>query len=143
MGLGEPGLEVLGEVTYHVTDLVGEKLAFAVGSRIFVDAAAAGFGWFIDSNSLDHHEFPVGVVDGVFEADPSSEAYGKMDLFSVLLHEMGHVLGLSGRAASEPQALMTETLASGIRRLPSAGDVDAVMAADYWLAESWLREDDD
>jgi hypothetical protein len=45
------------------------------------------------------------------------------------MHELGHVLGLNDVAPTTfPDDLMAETLATGVRRLPSAQDVAEVVA---------------
>jgi hypothetical protein len=46
-----------------------------------------------------------------------------MDLLSVVSHELGHVLGLGD--SENTQDVMGETLAPGVRRLPTASDVYA------------------
>lgn len=52
-------------------------------------------------------------------ADPphSSQAYGRMDLLTTVMHELGHVLGFDDQTAQQHSAnLMTETLPTGVRR---------------------------
>ncbi|MBM4026148.1 MAG: matrixin family metalloprotease [Planctomycetes bacterium] len=45
-----------------------------------------------------------------------------MDLLTVLMHEIGHVLGMT-HTDSDREPLMSETLDAGVRILPRAGDV--------------------
>ena len=53
-----------------------------------------------------------------------------MDLLTVVMHELGHVLGLPDDSDLTSAAdLMDETLATGTRRLPSAADVAAAEAS--------------
>ena len=48
-----------------------------------------------------------------------------MDLLTVVMHEMGHVLGLDDTHGSgNVNDLMYESLGSGIRRLPTAAPAD-------------------
>lgn len=57
-------------------------------------------------------------------------AAGREDLLTVVIHELGHVLGLSDLDPTAfPDDPMAETLAAGVRRLPSTQDVIAVLAA--------------
>jgi Ca2+-binding RTX toxin-like protein len=92
-----------------VTDLPGALLGLTEGSTIYLDVDAAGFGWFVDETPGDSREFHS--VDGVLTARRSSDALGRMDLLTVLSHELGHVLGLDHEAGG----LMSETLAVGVR----------------------------
>ncbi|MCU0260818.1 MAG: hypothetical protein MUE78_07350, partial [Ilumatobacteraceae bacterium] len=65
-------------VVLVVADLPGSKLAETLGRTITVDVDAAGWGW--------------SLTPGI--ADPS-----RVDLLSVLLHELGHVAGFEHDAA--------------------------------------------
>ena len=57
--------------------------------------------------------------DGELEANPSSIAYGDMDLLTVVMHEIGHVLGFDDlNPETNPDVLMNDTLDEGVRRLP-------------------------
>jgi hypothetical protein len=54
------------------------------------------------------------------QASPGSPAFGRMDLLTVVEHELGHVLGLSDLdPQAVPHSLMTQTLDTGVRRLPA------------------------
>jgi hypothetical protein len=45
----------------------------------------------------------------------------------VIAHELGHTLGLEDiNSLEDPDDLMADVLRSGVRRKPSAGDVDAI-----------------
>src|SRR5262249_19666979 len=90
----------LGEIRYVVHDLPNGYLAFtyAAGTdgskRIEIDDDASGFGWFVDTTPNDDTEFVPTDVPGEFRAPEGSPAYGRIDLLTVLSHELGHVLGL-------------------------------------------------
>ena len=60
---------------------------------------------------------------------PGSGAAGHVDLLTVVLHEMGHALGLPDITAPGSTDLMAEALATGLHRLPSMADIDAVFAS--------------
>ena len=78
-------------------------MALTAGTNIMIDPTADGYGWFVDPKL------------------PMQPAAGRMDLLTVLEHELGHVLGLADiPPALEPNDLMDTTLATGVRRLPSA-----------------------
>ncbi len=98
------------------------------GRIICIDQDAAGFGWFVDPTPNDDAEFA-----------PGGPAAGRMDLLTVLAHELSHVLGLEHD--SEPGHLMSETLAPGMRLLPigTTDEIDNVFAVPEWLDESGDR----
>ena len=81
------------------------------GNKITIDKDAAGYGWFIDQTPGDDSEYHD--VEGVMTAFSGSLAYGRMDLLSVVAHEIGHLLGME-HSASE-SLLMNETLEAGTR----------------------------
>jgi hypothetical protein len=78
-----------------------------------LDPTAAGHGWFIDPTPADDAEFVAQTDSGALLATPSSPADGAMDLLSVVVHEMGHVLGL------DSHELLGATLDTGVRSVPS------------------------
>ena len=86
----------------QVANLGGTTLGLASGNTIWLDDNAAGWGWFIDSTPSDDSEF-IGTDD--------QGAMQSMDLLSVLMHEMGHLLGYD----HEDEGVMAETLAAGTR----------------------------
>jgi len=65
--------ERLAHVRFVIVDLPGQELARAEGETVFVDVDAAGWGWSLY---------------------PSAPEAGRVDLLTVLLHELGHVVGL-------------------------------------------------
>src|SRR5439155_10160063 len=68
----------------------------------------------------DDSEFALAVTGRELSAGPGSPAFGRMDLLTVVEHELGHVLGLEDLDAQiSPHELMTDTLAAGVRRSPS------------------------
>lgn len=95
-------LAVLRNLNFQITDLPGTMLGQSVGNTIYLDANAAGHGWFIDRTPLSDTEFRLRGNQG---------EQGKMDLLSAVMHEMSHALG---RGHSD-HGLMAETLAAGAR----------------------------
>ncbi|MDR0716137.1 MAG: matrixin family metalloprotease [Azoarcus sp.] len=96
------------------TDLSGASLGQTTGSQITLDADAASHGWFIDATPYLNEEWLPTSNPYEWQAKPGSEAEGKMDLLSVLLHEYGHVLGLEHSA--DQHDAMAATLQPGVRR---------------------------
>jgi hypothetical protein len=120
-GLDATSVAAMSQADAVVTDLPGSLLgATDVGGQtIWVDADAAGYGWFVDTTPLVDEEFTP-ADDGTLQANPAGAAAGQMDLLSVLAHELGHLLGL-GDLDSDASAgdLMAETLPVGVRRVPA------------------------
>jgi hypothetical protein len=86
---------------------------------VLISANAAGAGWFVAPTPGQDEEFG---ANGV--APDSSPAAGKLDLLTVVLHEMGHLAGQPDVSSlTNPGALMGEALEPGVR-LTSA--IDAV-----------------
>jgi hypothetical protein len=108
-GIASAGLTALRHVAVGIADFPGPWLGMAFSGAIWIDQDAAGYGWYID---------PTAANDAVFPAAPGSPAYGKIDLLTVVAHELGHVLGLDD---TDGGGLMATFLAPGIRRLPGAG----------------------
>ena len=105
---------------FVVTSLPDGYLGYSSPTTIYVDDDAAGFGWFIDETASSDEEF-----DSWGHALSGSLATGAIDLFTVVLHEIGHSLGLE-HVNAEP-SLMFEFLDAGVRKKLSSELVDEVM----------------
>jgi hypothetical protein len=104
----------LGGVVFVVGDLKGQALAQTVGNVVVIDINAAGHGWFIDPTPDDDAEFTGQSASGALKAPASSPAYGRMDLLSVVMHEIGHLLGF-GHDATALGSVTAGSLETGTR----------------------------
>src|SRR5690606_36662415 len=98
----------------RITDLPGAQLGWAEGLSITLDATAAGRGWFVDSTPGEHSEFGVSQENFRNAAEADSQASERVDLLTVLLHEIGHVLGLEDHGGP---AIMAAIMTTGQRVL--------------------------
>ena len=112
---------------FLVTGLTPGMLGEYVPGVIYLDPTADGWGWFVDPTPGQDEEYAPGA--GALAALPGSGAAGHVDLLTVVMHEMGHALGLPDITAPGYTDLMAEALATGMRRLPSLADIDAAFAS--------------
>jgi hypothetical protein len=107
---------VFADVTIVVEDLADMTLAEVRDNTIYLDADAAGWGWFVDATPTDSAEFVVVGRNRI--AFDGSDADARMDLLTVLVHELGHILGLDHDHRSN---VMRDDLGAGVRILPLMG----------------------
>ncbi len=147
MGISAEDVARLEAVNFDIDDLPDGQLAYTTATQVVIDRRAAGYGWFIDVTPYDETEFET--QDGNdLKASEISQAYQRMDLFTVVMHALGFVLDHDKpRAERRQDALTSTSLATGTRRLPetkvsgrntstSSGSIstgDALMAFVYVL----------
>jgi hypothetical protein len=129
-------ISALSKIDIRIADLGGTTLGLASGNTIWLDDNAAGWGWFVDATPASDLEF---VLPG------NQGEQNRIDLLTVVMHELGHLLGHD----HEADGVMAETLAAGVRR--SGLDHDGVglsnrlfselgdHRADAWLG-AWLSD---
>jgi hypothetical protein len=108
------GTTTLDTVTFDVVDLPGDLLGRATGSTVEIDVDAAGHGWFVDATPDDNREFSTRSGEMELTAPVGVEAAGRVDLLTVVMHELGHVLGAEH---TESSTLMDAALPPGTRRM--------------------------
>jgi hypothetical protein len=116
-GINPGSLATLATVQLQVAALPPGYLglAYPASDRIVLDASAAGHGWFVDPTPLTDEEF---AADG--SALVSGPASGRIDLLTVVLHELGHVAGLDDDGGS---GVMGGLLGTGVRRVSDLAEV--------------------
>lgn len=115
-----------------VADLPGSALGEALPGRLWIDTNAAGYGWFIDRTPRNDSEFSDVIAPTELQATGDSPAVGRVDLLTVIMHEMGHLLGLpeaSGQESSHD--IMSEVLDLSTRRLPDRALTASVPAVGW------------
>ena len=119
-GVNKALLAQLGAVQFSVGPLPAGYLGLSdvQTGTVEISPNAAGYGWFVDSDPLDDPAFTNGI------AQAGSAATNRMDLLTVVLHELGHFDGWTELdPLTSPDALMALTLGTGQRRTQ---DIDAV-----------------
>ena len=109
--------DTFGTVYIGIEDLPQGRLGQTIGNRIILDDDAWGMGWGV-TDDIDAPAIP-----------------DRIDLLSVVLHELGHVAGLPDLPVSEEtEDVMEALISAGVRRTPAPLAVDDLMADDDWLS---------
>lgn len=104
-GISEDQRLLLSSLRIEIRSLAGPHLGLASPREIWIDDDAAGWGWFVDPTPFDSSEF-----------QPGNSSVVALDLLTVLLHEMGHAIGLEHTELEGD--FMNASLVPGVRKLP-------------------------
>jgi hypothetical protein len=98
------------------------ELARTIDGRIYLSLDACSYGWNTDVSSAN---FTQNAGDPQYYGTTGTPQAKYVDLLTVVCRELGSVVGLSDLPAGSTD-LMSDVLATGVRRLPSVHD--AVLA---------------
>ena len=121
-GLTDAQQSLLEDVQVVIADLPGAVLGQTVAATVLIDVNAAGNGWYTD------------VFNPESQIQDSESEASRMDLLTVVAHELGHVLGLAHDSGDD---VMDPLLPVGVRRLPGVTEIDAAFSSgwDEYLLE--------
>ncbi len=105
-GLDAAGVALLSSTQVSLGQLPGGLLGLTSPGGIIIDSHAAGYGWALTQDELDQ---------------------GRMDLFTVLGHEFGHVLGLPDLPGPSDD-IMAGWLEPGVRKTDWSSAVERLFA---------------
>jgi hypothetical protein len=116
-GVSASTVSSLSQARLTISDLPGGELGLTDPSsdHIWIDATADGYGWYTDPSSSSDALF------GSTGVTSSGPAAGQMDLETVVLHELAHLVGQID--VSGGNSLMTQMLPTGTRRVDALDSI--------------------
>ena len=115
------GQAPLAGVRLAASPLQPGQLGTMERNQLLINPNAAGWGWFVDPTPAQDEEFEAPSATGERIAKAGGPADGKMDLLTVLMHEMEHA---RGEADLDPflhaGELMAAKMPIGVRRGPGS-----------------------
>jgi uncharacterized repeat protein (TIGR01451 family) len=124
-GIAAEDLARLQTATFEIADLPNSELASRAGTKIKIAETAAGYGWYVAPYPGQDSEFDVPVPNKEMQATEYSRAFGRVDLLTVVMRQLGTVY-LQGKTSIPKtlEPLMEGTLSPGVRRLPDASSIE-------------------
>lgn len=120
-GISGEDIMRLQSVTFEIADLPDGQLATANSTSVRIDETAAGYGWFVDPAPLKDSEFDVPVPGRELQTREQSPAFGRMDLLTVVMRELGVAYRQGKKSLPEQlRPLMQNTLSPAVRRVPDS-----------------------
>jgi ribosomal protein S16 len=113
-GMDPLTLARLKQVEFLVTDLPGDHLGEAYTDQVYLDRDAAGHGWFVDPTPAEDEEYDFSTANRRLQAI-SPQAVDRIDLLTVVEHELGHIAGLDDLDILA-ETVMSRTLEASVRR---------------------------
>jgi hypothetical protein len=126
-GLDSTDIRRMQGVKVEVGNLGTSILGLEAADLITISQTAAGYNWYVNAGTSSTRVFGLVGPGGEAVAGPGSPAVDRVDLLTVLEHELGHVIGLSDNAQAGD--LMDITLGLGVRRAPTAADLAPIAQA--------------
>lgn len=124
-GISAEDLQRLQSVTFEITDLPEGQLATSDSTSVKIDETAAGYGWYSDLSPMDDSEFEVHVPGRELQTTEASPAFGRMDLLTAVVRELGVVYQQGKQSLPKQlQSLMEPTLSPAVRRLPDSATIE-------------------
>jgi len=109
--------ESFSSIQVAIADLPGATLGLATGDTITIDVDAAGYGWYVRPELRDPRQEPAD-SDAASDSGLSTLASRpRMDLLTVVLHELRHVLGHEDIDDILSDDVMNGWLPVGVRRM--------------------------
>ncbi|MBL8830154.1 MAG: hypothetical protein JNM18_24465, partial [Planctomycetaceae bacterium] len=126
-GLTGAQISTLKSTQFVIANLDGAgALGLTMPGVVQVDDNGAGRGWFIDSSPYSDAEFRRGISRTELNAT-TGVAANHYDLLTLVMHELGHVLGLNDFDENlRSDDVMSEAIGVGTRRLPMVGEADPI-----------------
>jgi hypothetical protein len=119
-------IEAMRAVQFGVLDMAGIYVGTSNHGVVNIDVDGAGYGWFVDTTPGEDSEFEGSGTR--LTADAGGAAEGRLDLLTVLMHELGHQIGLDDvYVTSEGDDVMFGYMSVSERRLPAHGEADGAV----------------